>query len=274
MASRPPDRNARKSKNKQWAYVLYICLVFSVMIYLIRLSIKPSSDWEGIGFLIAFLVVGAIYIGPLMFSVALGYFIKYKLTQKGYCKKVSTGVGLLTTLTILYIPFWDYPYKRILVNDYCEKEAGFHISKTVSGVEGVFGLENAVDYGYQYGETYYPESQGKASLRRIYNVKTANGSVLEIESDSLSPYGFRESRARVVSTIYRDEMQTYVTATGEVLGRYDSFVNLPNGKNSDAPHALSLNDFRPWMRMSCQNAKTERENLAELLKKTLQPAIL
>ena len=215
------------------------------------------AEMDGVGFLIAFLVIGVVVLGYPWLSMLLGMLINRKLISKGYSNTVATVVGLGTTLTLLSIPFLDYPYKRMQINDYCAMDGGFHISRTVSGVEGIFGLPNATRYGYKYGEAYWFESD-KNSLHRIYaeDVKPRTVSIV-----SPTTYGYRMNRKLVENSLYRVDLQTYVTDTGEELGRFVYFENEPTY-------------FRPWMKMSCEsmNGNSYYKFIPELLQRTLQPA--
>ena len=264
-----PDKSPSKSKRGKSIYVIWA--VIFVGLY-IKVSETTSSDWAGVGFGVAFALIGLIFIGPPVLSIFIGSFIKRKLILKGYSKKISIVIGVTAALALLSVPFLDYPYKKMLLNEYCAKEGGFHISKTVTGVEGIYGLPNATNYGYGYGEVYRDPSD-KTSLRRIYDEKIPSGGFLEIKVDNPSPYGFRENRTHVASSIYRVDLQTYITSTGEELGRY---VNFESYAPSDS-NVSFINVMRFWMRMSCPDTKNDNgiyKFLPELLHKTLQPAVI
>jgi hypothetical protein len=243
------------------AFALFVCF-----------SENAYAEMDGLGFGIVFLVIAIMIIAPPWVAMLIGMFINRKLIQKGYSNTISVVIGLATTLSLLSIPFLDYPYKKMQINEYCGKEGGFHISKTVSGVDGIFGLARASDYGYQYGEVYRNPSD-KSSLRRIYGIRTPKGGFLETKPDKPSTFGFRETSTHVEGSIYRVELQTYLTDTGELLGRY---VNFESYGHSD-PNISFINGFRFWMRMSCPATKKDNgiyNFLPELLQRTLQPAAL
>lgn len=215
------------------------------------------AEMDGVGFLIVFLLIGAVVLGYPWLSMLIGMLINRKLISKGYSNIVAIVVGITITLTLLSIPFVDYPYKRMQINDYCTKEGGFHISRTVFGVEGIFGLPSATKYGYKYGESYWIESD-KNSLHRIY-ADDVKPRMISIVSPTAT-YGYRMSRKLVKNSLYRVDLQTYVTDTGDELGRFVYFENEPTY-------------FRPWMKMSCESmSKSNYYNfIPELLQRTLQP---
>lgn len=156
-------------------------------------SSSANAEMDGLGFGIVFLFLGVVFLAPPLLAIFVGRYVKTRLSESGYSNTISLIAGIAATLMLLSIPFLDYPYKKMQLNNYCEKEGGFHISQTVSGVEGVFGLAHASDYGYQYGEVYRDPSD-KSSLRRIYDIRTPKGDFLETESDKPSAFGFRETK--------------------------------------------------------------------------------
>lgn len=215
------------------------------------------AEMDGAGFLIAFAIIGAVVLGYPLLSILLGKFAYRKLTNYGYGKTKSIAVGISVAMIVFSIPFVDYPYKRYMINEYCAEEGGFHISRLASGVEGIFGLPSATKYGYQFGEAYWFETD-KNSLHRIYadNVKPRMVNVV-----SPTKYGYRMKRTPIEGTFYRIDLQTYITDTGEELGRFVYFENEPTY-------------FRPWMKMSCESMSNSNyyKFIPELLQKTLQPA--
>ncbi|MDA8413848.1 MAG: hypothetical protein M0023_08670 [Desulfobacteraceae bacterium] len=227
------------------------------------------SALDGLGFLFVFLVLGLIYIGYPILSIMIGALLKRKLTSNGYGSRISWTMGVVIAFTLLAIPFIDYPYKRYLLKEYYSQDGGFHISRVVTGVAGIHGLRYACDYGYQYGEEYLGTSKEK-SLWRYRKAPQGNnrGKYLEEKNVNPSPYGFRKIRTQKESSIYRVDLQTYVTSTGEELGRYVYYENVP-----DKDSSISINSFRIWMRMSYPNMKSGYYmHLRELLNKTLIPS--
>lgn len=243
---------------------------YSAIVLFAGFTNSAHAEMDGLGFGIVFLFIGVVFLAPPLLAILIGRYVKIKLCEKGYSNTISLMAGIAATLMLLSVPFLDYPYKKMKMKEYCEKEGGFYISKTVSGVDGIFGLARASDYGYQYGEVYRNPAD-KSSLRRIYDIRTPKGGFLETKSDNPSAYGFRETNTHVEGSIYRVELQTYLTETGEVLGRYVNFESY----GSSEPDVSFINSFRFWMRMSCPGTKDSNgiyKFLPELLNKTLQPA--
>ena len=244
------------------AFALFVC--FSGMAY---------AEMDGLGFGIVFLIIGIMIIAPPWAAMLIGMYINRKLIQKGYSKAISVAIGLATTLILLSIPFLDYPYKRMKINEYCEKEGGLHVTRMVTGVEGVFNLPYSSSYGYHYFEGYRNEAD-KTGLHRVYKVKSPTGQNIDQKVDTPSQYGFKMTRSHAATSIYRVDLQTYVTTTDEELGRYTYFESYAT---SD-PDVSLLNGLRFWMRMSCPIPATNAGSsgyykyLPELLQSTLQPA--
>lgn len=217
------------------------------------------AEMDGLGFLIVFAFIGIVILGYPLLSILAGSYVERKLTEKGYRSVISIPFGIAATLVIFLIPFADYPYKRMKVNQYCSEEGGFHITKSVSGVEGIFGLPQASKYGYQYGEDYWTDID-RVNGTNLHRIFADNKVPRVINVDAPSTYGYRMNRTLIESSIYRIDLQTYVTGTGEELGRFVYFEN--------------EHGYRPWMKMSCQSMKNENyyKYIPELLQKTLQPA--
>lgn len=247
--------------------------IFSATALLACYTGNAYAEMDGVGFLIVFLVIGIIFLGYPLLSFAIGLFIQDKLITKGYSQITSIVVGIAITLIIFLIPALDYPYKKMLINEYCEKEGGLHISKTVTNVEGVFQLPYSPSYGYRYFEDYV-NAADKTGLHRVYRKENSpTGQYIDEKVDTPSPYGFKMTRSHASSSIYRVVLQTYVTATGEELGRYVYFESYA-GTDSNVS---TFNGLRYWMRMSCPTPKTNNGStgyyryLPELLQSTLQP---
>lgn len=228
---------------------------------------NPSDLAVG-GFLIAFLVMGAVYLGYPLISVLFGIYVRRKLLALGKGGEIAGLAGFGAAMLLLLLPFADYPWQRHLLNKHCSEEGGLHIKQKVRGVEGVHGLRHAIDYGYQYGEDYL-KAGDLSTLRRYYAAppNSNRGKFSEVKTNTPSPYGFRRERFHVDGSIYRATLQTYKTETGEELGRYVYFENDPSKEG------LSINDFRKWMRMTCDGIELGAwVQMEDLLKKTLVPA--
>lgn len=222
----------------------------------------------GFGFLITYVAIAAVYLGYSLIAILGGMFIQRELRSTGTSTRIAVPIGIGTTLILFAIPFWDYPLTRLSVNEYCDKEGGFHISRTVSGIAGIHGLPNAIDFGYLYGEDYRVPTD-VTTLRRFYQAPTGSnrGRYSEVPTEDRSPYGFRRKQTQIKGTIFRLGLETYTIDTGEELGRFVFFQNIPNSSTG-----ISINDFRPWMKMSCPGVDAGAfPQMRELLRMTLQP---
>jgi hypothetical protein len=229
-----------------------------------------TSGLGGLVFLVIFWGIWGAYLGYPLIALGLGFYVQRKLRSRKVSRTISLLFGVTLALTVLAIPFWDYPPKRFAINGYCETEGGFYVKRTiVGGASGVYGLPNAIQFGYLYGEGYEPFGDSK-SLRRFYKAppNSPSGLYSGTRIDRPSPYGFRSSRSVVEGAIDRVVLQTYVTATEEELGRYVYFENIPNRQAS-----LSINDLRRWMRMTCPGVEPGAfPQMRELLKRTIPPS--
>ena len=225
------------------------------------------SGLAGLGFLFPILVVVAIFLGYPLASIVIGFYVHLVVRKAGKNSRVAIVAGFVAASILLLLPFADYPLQRYRLDGYCAAEAGFHIKNRVEGVEGVHGLQHAIDYGYSYGEDFW-KAGDPSTLQRYYAVppNRNRGKFLRVKADKASPYAYRRVRVRVEGDIYRVTLQTYRTETEEELGRFVNFENDPTVKR------FSINNFRKWMRMTCDGVdRGEVPERRALLQKTLIP---
>lgn len=228
-------------------------------------------DMTGLGglvFLVAFLLIWVVYLSYPLISAVVGLCLRQKLRTLGKSRRIANLAGFMVTASLLFLPFADYPWQRNAVNRYCSQEGGFHVTGRAEAVEGVHGLRHAIDYGYLYGEDYLI-ANGHSTLYRYYAAlpNSQRGKFFETETDKLSTYAFRRTRIRIDGSIFRITLQTYRTDTKEELGRFVYFENDPTEEG------LSINDFRKWMRMTCDGVDPGAfPQMQVLLQKTLIPA--
>ncbi len=214
-----------------------------------------------------FLLIWAVYVGYPLISILVGLYLRRKLSALGKSRRIANLAGVMITVSLLLLPFADYPKQRHTVNRYCSQEGGFHITGRAEAVEGVHGLRHAIDYGYFYGEDYRIAND-PSTLYRYYVAppNSKRGKFFETKTDKPSPYGFRRARIRIDGSIFRVTLQTYRTDTKEELGRFVYFENNPTEQS------LSVNDFRKWMRMTCDGVDPGAfPQMRVLLHKSLSP---
>ena len=224
------------------------------------------SGLAGLGFLFAFLVIGAIFLGYPLACLVLGFYVHHLFRGAGKNSRAAVVAGFLATSILLLLPFADYPLLRHRLDKFCAAEGGLHIRKSVEAVEGVHGLRHAIQYGYSFGEDYSKPGD-HSTLRRYYAAPPgSNRGFLEVKADKVSPHGLHGTRVRVEGDIYRVTRQTYMTDTKEELGRFVYFENDPREQG------WSINDLRQWMRMTCKGVEPGGiPQVRELLQKTLIP---
>jgi len=216
----------------------------------------------------------AMWVGYPLLALALGLGVTKALRnrQVGFLFAYALGLGL--SALILGIPFADYPSKKRTFDARCARDAGLHILRTVADVEGVHGIQNAIDYGYSYGELYR-DPKSKTGLKRYYKPTQPYKTYLVQNAAETSQYGYRWFYSRVDDVTTRSESQTYLTTTGEVLGRSVSYSMSPVHGNNDPSIIVKLFHAarQPWLEMHCPNdsVPNTRTNLKALLNGTLLP---
>lgn len=219
--------------------------------------------------IIALLIRPIIWICYLSFSFGIGCLAFKFLDSRAVSKRISLPISVSIVFLIILIPFGDYLSIRNKLNQLNDREGGLRIYRVVSGVEGVHGLGNAVQFGYNYGEVFEGK-ESKRHLVRIFKnpqeIQNQKGLYNRQKVNEISTYGARTSvvHQQIEGMIFKRVKETYVMSTGEILGQYVTYYTYPSDKT------ISYNSFRPWMEMNMRDGGFS--DMRELLSKTLIPA--
>jgi hypothetical protein len=217
--------------------------------------------------IIALLARPIIWICYLLFSAGIGHLVFKFLTSKGVARNKSLSISALIIAIIIIIPFGDYLQTRNKLKQLNSSKGGLKVYCVISGVEGVHGLENAVDFGYNYGEIFEGKEPQKYLVRLFKNpkeIQRQKGLYNRQRVNEFATYGIRSSRQQIEGIIFKRVNETYAVSTGEILGQYVTYYTNPSYKG------ISLNSFRPWMEMNLGDGGFSDMKL--LLGKTLIPA--
>jgi hypothetical protein len=218
--------------------------------------------------IIALLARPIVWICFLLLSVGIGYLVLKFLSSKGVSRNRSLSISALIIAVIIYIPFGDYLHIRNKLSQLNAREGGLKVYRSVSGVEGVHGLRNGVQFGYKYGEIFEGKEPQRYLVRYFKNseenIRQRRGLYSRQKVNAVTTYGARSSQQQVEGIIFKRVLVTYVVNTGEILGEYSTFYSDPSHKG------ISFNAFRPWMKMDMGEGNFGDMKL--LLGKTLLPA--
>lgn len=233
----------------------------------------------GLVMLLALVTPTLIYIGYPLLCFGMGSLIWWLLRKKATF--LAPLLGLLVFSSLMFIPFADYFPQRQRIDNLCAAEGGFKIFKTIQEVNGVHGLSNAIDFGYEFGEIYAgkrpegvfsPEDKTQPLIRYFRAPQGYNGGrFLEVKADTPTTYGLRTSRDYLGNMIYRVTDEIYIVDSNETLGQVTFFYSVTKPYHEIG---FSWNILRSWMEMRCREVDDKNFTLIltrELLKKTLVP---